>query len=767
MLVIATYRDEIDAERAELIERLARSAQRTKIELSGFDDHEVRRAACARRAPPETMHTLVELTVALHDVTGGNPALPAGAPPRARRASRKGRERGRALRDDRRDRAGRRPRARRSPARAPDRARAPRHLRGGDRRARAHRRHAGRDLRARRMTSRSRRWRRGWRRACSSRTTTRSTGTCSRTRWFAMRSTPRIPTGSAPTAAPADRRGHGTAGRRSGRRRIDVAERRHRASLRRSCAARACSTRPPRTPSARPTMPPSGSRSAKRLVGTNTPSELHSRRTPDESEIGPACSSRSGERGRTTSRSSAARDALLAAAASARRCRRRGAARRRGAGSRRAVGRRLGSPTRRAQPARRSAAAASIPPIANASCGCSPGSRPTSTTPTTTVRAGSSPKRSKSHGKSTIRRRWQPRCSRYTSGIRIVPRRARARLELARQAYELASIEPADEWPPAADTPLARRRPTSRTGRSRSSRRSLDCLRAVGAHSWAARVTSTRRWRCARRRRPCTATSRPESSCTAAPRCAATSSSRLSDGAYFLQRFVVRYQQGRLSEEDRQSATGRRDAVGLPGGRARSPRPRTRRPGKPTARSPITRRILGPDGSGLPRDAFWLGGTALFAGVAAAAGDLDLIVLLYGMLEGCADHVVVFGAGGAVLGSGHHWLGVLAAACGHTDVALEHLAEATAIAKELGRSLLDRAEQHRSAPRRSTREGRAGDVARAQNVSSRSDRDRRAAGLRTRARPGRRVATEGQPRVRATPAFLSTTAGTPASRQAP
>ena len=40
LLVIATFRDEIDAERAELIERLTR--RRTTIELSGFDDHEVR-----------------------------------------------------------------------------------------------------------------------------------------------------------------------------------------------------------------------------------------------------------------------------------------------------------------------------------------------------------------------------------------------------------------------------------------------------------------------------------------------------------------------------------------------------------------------------------------------------------------------------------------------------------------------------------------------------------------------------------------------------
>ncbi len=72
MLVIATYRDEVDTERSELIERLARTGRRSKIELSGFDDHEVR-ALVRATAPPETMHTLVELAVTLHDVTGGNP----------------------------------------------------------------------------------------------------------------------------------------------------------------------------------------------------------------------------------------------------------------------------------------------------------------------------------------------------------------------------------------------------------------------------------------------------------------------------------------------------------------------------------------------------------------------------------------------------------------------------------------------------------------------------------------------------------------------
>jgi len=36
-----------------------------------------------------------------------------------------------------------------------------------------------------------------------------------------------------------------------------------------------------------------------------------------------------------------------------------------------------------------------------------------------------------------------------------------------------------------------------------------------------------------------------------------------------------------------------------------------------------------------------------------------------------------------VLGSGHHWLGVLAAGSGRTDAALDHLAQAASIANEL------------------------------------------------------------------------------------
>ena len=43
----------------------------------------------------------------------------------------------------------------------------------------------------------------------------------------------------------------------------------------------------------------------------------------------------------------------------------------------------------------------------------------------------------------------------------------------------------------------------------------------------------------------------------------------------------------------------------------------------------------------------------------------------------------MFGVGGAVLGTGHQWLGQIDAACGRADAALEHFAEAMAISQRI------------------------------------------------------------------------------------
>ncbi len=158
---------------------------------------------------------------------------------------------------------------------------------------------------------------------------------------------------------------------------------------------------------------------------------------------------------------------------------------------------------------------------------------------------------------------------------------------------------------------------------------------------------------------------------------------QISDGAYLLQRFVVRYQQARLAEEapllreaSAASTVYRAGAALLATALVET--------GQPQRALEIVRNTLGPDGSRLPRDAFWVAGVSLFAGVAATAGDRELSELLQGLLTPCAEHVVLFGAGAAMLGAGHQWLGRLAATLDDTDTAIDHFAEARAIAQRLG-----------------------------------------------------------------------------------
>ncbi|HEV7524887.1 MAG TPA: BTAD domain-containing putative transcriptional regulator [Acidimicrobiia bacterium] len=154
-------------------------------------------------------------------------------------------------------------------------------------------------------------------------------------------------------------------------------------------------------------------------------------------------------------------------------------------------------------------------------------------------------------------------------------------------------------------------------------------------------------------------------------------------GAYILQRFVVRFQQARLAEELTElREVGGAGSVFRAG--AALPAVAYAELGQPERAVTVAIETLGDDGSSLPRDVFWLAGVALFASVAATAGDQQLLRLVGEMLAPCADHVVVFGVGGAVLGSGHHWLGLVDAARGRRVPALEHLAEATAIAECIG-----------------------------------------------------------------------------------
>ena len=143
-------------------------------------------------------------------------------------------------------------------------------------------------------------------------------------------------------------------------------------------------------------------------------------------------------------------------------------------------------------------------------------------------------------------------------------------------------------------------------------------------------------------------------------------------GAEVLQRFVIRFEQGRLSE----LVGGFRQSV--------EQRPAYRAGSALSAVAcaetgyfddalRIVRWAIGPDGTSLQRDSLWIGAHSLFCGVAAHAGDAELAALLYDILDPCTEHVVGFGSGGAMLGTVHYWRGLAASTVGRLDTAADHL----------------------------------------------------------------------------------------------
>jgi hypothetical protein len=145
---------------------------------------------------------------------------------------------------------------------------------------------------------------------------------------------------------------------------------------------------------------------------------------------------------------------------------------------------------------------------------------------------------------------------------------------------------------------------------------------------------------------------------------------QLSTGALLLQRFVIRYQQARLSEELKTLRGASQVNMVFVAGTALLATALSETHHQERAER-VVREALGTDGSSLPRDIFWLGAVALFSGVAARGHDFELQELLYEMLLPCRDNVVVFGAGGAVLGTCHQWLGLLQTALGDLDDAVD------------------------------------------------------------------------------------------------
>jgi len=154
-------------------------------------------------------------------------------------------------------------------------------------------------------------------------------------------------------------------------------------------------------------------------------------------------------------------------------------------------------------------------------------------------------------------------------------------------------------------------------------------------------------------------------------------------GLHMLQTFALRYQQGRAREMTVGLSEGATDKPPIVAGSGLLALALAEAGRLDQARQALDR-VVNHDGILLPRDNFWLGGVALFSGVAAACGSESQRQLLRVNLEPRADRFCLFGAGGAVFGCGHHWMARLAAADGDHRAAQDHLAEAARICDDAG-----------------------------------------------------------------------------------
>jgi hypothetical protein len=144
------------------------------------------------------------------------------------------------------------------------------------------------------------------------------------------------------------------------------------------------------------------------------------------------------------------------------------------------------------------------------------------------------------------------------------------------------------------------------------------------------------------------------------------------EGAYILQLFIVRYQQGRLAELPPQRQRAADSKQLNPAGLALAALALAET-GKHERAALIIEHALGENGTQIPRDGYWLAAMAMLAGAAAECGYTSRFATLRDALEPCADLLPVFGSGAAVLGCVRHWLGALAAADGRIDEAQQHL----------------------------------------------------------------------------------------------
>jgi DNA-binding SARP family transcriptional activator len=154
-------------------------------------------------------------------------------------------------------------------------------------------------------------------------------------------------------------------------------------------------------------------------------------------------------------------------------------------------------------------------------------------------------------------------------------------------------------------------------------------------------------------------------------------------GAFLLQTFVVRYQQGRLGEMATHVESPTLQSVDAPVwyGLLATMLAET---GRWAEAVDVIERLARQEFRVIPRDLFWLSAIALLAGAASACEASDQTPILRQLLEPYADAVVVFGVGGAFLGSVNFWLGSLDASEGRWEDAQRHLTAALEAHRTMG-----------------------------------------------------------------------------------
>ncbi len=155
------------------------------------------------------------------------------------------------------------------------------------------------------------------------------------------------------------------------------------------------------------------------------------------------------------------------------------------------------------------------------------------------------------------------------------------------------------------------------------------------------------------------------------------------DGVYMLQTFAMRYQQGRTREITSGLRTPEESAPRVLAGTALLALSCAEEGRRDTARGLLDHAVAGGVVT-LQHDNFFLAATGLFGGVAALCGSAEQRRALRTVIDPHAENFCVFGAGGAVFGTYHHWLARLATADGDLAQARDHLERAEELCDTAG-----------------------------------------------------------------------------------